>query len=107
MPWILAISINTNVILKILEKQEYDLKYVYMYKSTDGHKSHIVDKISSWNYGYEQRSVDNAKNITKMVLLKQLSQSSCTEGCSYGFSETSYWVNFGCRAIFKIYYSYG
>lgn len=55
---------------------------------------------ASQNDGYSYCSVYTGGHVT---LIRQLSQSPCREGRSWGFDDRGIWVNDGCRAEFEVF----
>ncbi len=49
------------------------------------------------------RRICQVDNIGSVVLRKQRSISSCTEGESWGYTRDTIWVDHGCRADFQVF----
>jgi hypothetical protein len=51
---------------------------------------------------YRPASCGAGTGIDEVRLERQLSNSSCDEGSSWGYDGGSVWVNNGCRAVFRV-----
>jgi hypothetical protein len=54
----------------------------------------------SWDFKYNTCRVDS--DVYDVRLYRQISESNCSEGSSWGFSRGYIWVDHGCRAEFEL-----
>ena len=67
----------------------------------------ISEKCSSSNLQKKYCDIDldeipDNSEISSVKVKKKYSRSPCTFNVTYGFSDTTIWVNKGCRAKFKV-----
>ncbi len=56
---------------------------------------------------HQQRTFCRANTQGRVRLIRQLSQSSCIRGRTWGYNRSGVWVSRGCRAQFAVGSSYG
>lgn len=59
-------------------------------------------RCGSPNYRYNTCGVNGMINYIQVE--RQLSNSACREGRSYGWNNNSIWVDQGCEAVFRVFY---
>ena len=67
----------------------------------------ITQQCSSNGYALEVCKVKNVSSSGRIISVdveNKLSNSSCELNKSYGYNDTSIWVDKGCRADFKVCY---
>ena len=67
----------------------------------EGEKQRMV-QLQSFEYKRKERVMD--RKVKEMVLVTQLSRSACILDESFGFHESTVWVDRGARGLFKIIY---
>lgn len=57
---------------------------------------------SSWGFQYDTCPIPNAGVFSDVWVISKYSNSACTKGDSFGVTQSSVWVNKGCRAKFGV-----
>lgn len=55
------------------------------------------------SHGYRYQTCGTGQRYAHVVLERRLSDSPCVEGRSWGYWESTIWVDKGCSAIFRVY----
>jgi hypothetical protein len=66
----------------------------------DTYRERVTIECSSDGYRYETCHV--GEGIIDVRLVRQISNSACNEGRSWGYTYDSIWVDQGCRATFEV-----